>query len=75
MICSKSTFLNKTRLSTFCKIEFFFATAIALFDLSIPIPLALTNSFNKDIKIQPEPVPKSKILKNLFLLFKLDNIK
>ena len=60
---SKLTFLNDARLSTCCKIEFFFAIAIAFVDLSTPIPLALTNSFNKDIRIHPEPVPMSKIFK------------
>ena len=48
---------------------------IAFFDLSTPIPLALISSFNKDIKIHPEPVPMSKILKKSFLLFMWDNIK
>jgi hypothetical protein len=62
-ISSKLTFLNNARLSTCCEIEFFFAIAIAFEDLSTPIPLALTSSFNKDIRIQPEPVPISKIFK------------
>ena len=56
-------FLNNARLSTCCEIEFFFAMAIAFDDLSTPIALALASSFNKDIRMQPDPVPMSKIFK------------
>ena len=44
---------------------FFFATFKALLDISIPIPIASLYSLSKLKRIQPEPVPKSKILSNL----------
>ena len=41
--------------------EFFFAITNAFLEISIPIPLEFFNSLNKLIKIQPLPVPISKI--------------
>ena len=40
---------------------FFFAIFIALFEISIATPFDFFNSFNKEIIIQPDPVPTSKI--------------
>jgi len=62
--------LNDALCFKFSKSAFFFATFKAFLDISIPIPIASLYSLSKLKSIQPEPVPKSKILLN----FPRDNV-
>ena len=57
------------------KDEFFFAISIAFFDLSIPIPCEFFKFLRIDNKMQPEPVPISKILIEFLCLYFLSSRK
>ena len=53
--------MNLTLLKTLFNLEFCFAIFKAFLEMSIAIPFDSLNSRNKEVIIQPDPVPTSRI--------------